>query len=76
MKKFFKAHVVLFLVLTALLTAAPAALSIHAVSVSAADYRSEFVKKNGKWYYYDSKGNLCKGWYRTSKGAIYYFGTD
>ena len=76
MKRILKAQVVLFLVLSALLTAAPAALSIPAVSVSAAAYKSEFVKKNGKWYYYDSKGNLCKGWYRTSGGAIYYFGSD
>lgn len=38
--------------------------------------KNKFIKKNDKWYYYDSKGKLAKGWFTSKAGVKYYFGKD
>ena len=63
------------LVLTMLiLTLSGTGLMTTAVRTEAAQKKTGFIKKNGSWYYYDRKGKLAKGWYKTSSGHMYYFG--
>ena len=63
------------LVLTMLiLTLSGTGLMTTAVRTEAAQKKTGFIKKNGSWYYYDQKGKLAKGWYKTSSGHMYYFG--
>lgn len=47
---------------------------VNAASVKAVKYRNEFVRKNGKWYYFDTRGKLVKGWFTSAAGNKYYFG--
>lgn len=38
--------------------------------------KNQFVKKNGKWYYYDNNGKLVKGWFTSKGGNKYHFEKD
>lgn len=72
----------LLLALCLLFTTLFAGMSVteHTYEVSAATTnqkpKNTFVKKNGKWYYYDSNGKLAKGWFVSKGGNRYYFGKD
>lgn len=57
-----------------ILTLSGTGLMTTAVRTEAAQKKTGFIKKNGSWYYYDQKGKLAKGWYKTSSGHMYYFG--
>lgn len=48
--------------------------TVQAASVKTVNYKNQFVRKNGKWYYFDSKGRLVKGWFTSAAGNRYYFG--
>lgn len=47
---------------------------VYAASTISSRPKNQFVKKNGKWYYFDSKGTLVKGWFTSAAGNLYYFG--
>lgn len=51
------------------------AQEVHAASVqSQKTPKNQFVRKNGKWYYFDERGRLVRGWYTSKAGNRYYFG--
>lgn len=45
-------------------------------NISKAVPRNQFVKKNGRLYYYDGNGKIVKGWFTSKSGTKYYFGKD
>ena len=53
------------------------AQEVHAASVqSQKTPKNQFVRKNGKWYYFDERGRLVRGWYTSKAGNRYYFWDD
>lgn len=46
----------------------------HSTVSAEAAKKTGFIKKNGSWYYYDSKGKKITNWYQSPSGNKYYFG--
>lgn len=44
--------------------------------ISDIEIQTGWVKKNGKWYYYDENGNMVKNKWELYKGGWYYLGAD
>ena len=61
--------IVLFLAVTA-------AALVFAAGVNAASYKNQWINANGRYYYYNAKGNMLTGIHKLRNGKKYYFDSE